>query len=67
MSPIELDVLRAAEDLEIDQEEVTSMMSEMINSAVTGMMMGFMVLAFAKGLGLSKKDQLKYEKEAEKL
>lgn len=67
MSPVNVDILTAAEDLVITTEEVESVMTGIFRSATTGIILAYMVLAFAKSIGLSKKEQLKYEEMAREL
>ncbi len=67
MTSVNIKLLTAAEDLEVTQEEVESMVMGVAESAITSMVLMFMVYMFGMGIGMKKKDIVEYEKMAEKL
>lgn len=64
---VSIDILTAAEDLKITQEEVESIAMGAFRAAITGGILVYMVLAFGKATGLSKKQEQKYVEMAREI
>ena len=67
MTLADIDLLKAAEDLVITQEEVESIVMIAIRAAVAGGVLVYMTMAFGKGLGLGKKEESKYVEMAKEI
>jgi len=58
---IPTDVLIAASDLRITPQEVNAMLMGTVTSAVTAMLLVYMIHSFGAGLGLQEHEVKKYE------
>lgn len=67
MTSTGINILTAAEDLVITHEEAKSVIIETFKSAVVGGILVYMILAFGKGIGLGKKEEIKFVEMAKKL
>lgn len=67
MTSIDIDILTAAEDLVITHEEVENVIMGVFRTAVIGGMLVYMTMAFGKGLGLGKKEEMKYVEMAREI
>ena len=67
MTLVDIDILNAASNLEITQEEVENVMTGVFRSAIIGAMLVYMIWGFGKGIGMSKKEEMKYVKMAREL
>lgn len=60
-------ILKVVSDLEVEHKEVVGMMQGVAQSAITGIILVYMIMAFGKGIGLSRKEEAEFVEMARKV